>query len=87
MKIMEQNEDAGIHAVRTNVYKLVKTERGFRAIVTKSGDYEVLFSDGSIKNLSVCVPEDIKLPVWNLEVEDWNEGEKKKSLKTADWES
>lgn len=80
MYIMDQNEEAGIHAVRTSVDKLVKTERGFRAIVTKSGDYEVLFSDGSIKNLSVCVPEDIKLPVWNLEVEDWNEGEKKEII-------
>ena len=77
MYVLKKNEESRIHAVQTNVDKLIRTEHGFRAIVTRSGKYEILFSDGSIKELSVCVPEDIELPVWNLEVEDWNEGEKR----------
>ena len=34
------------------------------------------FSDGRSCTFSAEVPEDISLPVWNLTVEDWNEGDK-----------
>ena len=43
----------------------------------KSGAYEVTLSDGTTQTVNVTAAEDIALPVWNLTVEDWNEGEKK----------
>ena len=65
-----------IHAVYTNAGGLQKNGEGFQASVFESGDYEVKFSDGRSCTFSAEVPEDISLPVWNLTVEDWNEGDK-----------
>ena len=80
MYVIDQNDKAEIHAVSTNVDKLIKEENVFRAIVTQSGEYEIVFSDGRVSRLSARVPEDIELPVWDLKVEDWNEGEKKEII-------
>lgn len=80
MYVIDKNEKGDIHAVSTNVDMLVKENDTFKAIVTRSGDYEIVFSDGNIKKLSVSVPDDIELTKWKLEVEDWNEGEKKEII-------
>lgn len=80
MYVIDQNEAAGVHAVSTNADKVVKTDAGFAVIATKSGEYEVEFSDGSKKTVTVEAPKDIELPVWSLEVEDWNEGEKREII-------
>ncbi|MDR2303679.1 MAG: hypothetical protein LBE10_03730 [Treponema sp.] len=42
-----------------------------------SGIYRVKLSDGSVKKVEAAVPENIPLKTWDLEVEDWDEGEKK----------
>ncbi len=78
--VIDQNDKTQIHAVSTNVAKLTREKNVFRAIVTKSGDYEIIFSDGSVQKVSASVPEDIDLTVWNLKVEDWNEGRKKEII-------
>lgn len=80
MYVIDKNEKGGVHAVSTNADKLLKENNTFKAIVTRSGDYEIVFSDGNIKKLSVSVPDDIELTKWKLEVEDWNEGEKKEII-------
>lgn len=80
MYVIDKNEKGGIHAVSTNVDKLVKENNTFKAIVTRSGDYEIVFSDGNVKKLSVSVPDNIELTKWKLDVEDWNEGEKKEII-------
>jgi hypothetical protein len=43
----------------------------------QSGTYTVKLSDGAEKKVEVAVPENIPLKTWDLEVEDWDEGEKK----------
>jgi hypothetical protein len=42
-----------------------------------SGTYTVKLSDGDEKKAEAAVPENIPLKTWDLEVEDWDEGEKK----------
>lgn len=41
-----------------------------------SGDYAFSLSNGTVKNIRADIPESIVLKQWELEVEDWNEGEK-----------
>lgn len=77
MLMVDTNAQDEIHAVKTNVDCLTIKNGRFMAAVSKSGEYETEFSDGSKKSFRAEVPEDIQLPVWSLEVEDWNEGEKK----------
>ncbi|MDR2607984.1 MAG: hypothetical protein LBC57_06285, partial [Treponema sp.] len=43
----------------------------------ESGTYTVKLSDGTEKKAEASVPENIPLKTWDLEVEDWDEGEKK----------
>ncbi|MCM1135448.1 MAG: hypothetical protein NC400_07710 [Clostridium sp.] len=78
--VIDRNEKAQPHVVSADGCKVVKTDDGFAALAAKSGEYEVVFSDGSKKNFSAAVPEDIPLPVWNLEVESWDEGDKKEII-------
>ena len=54
-------------------------EEDLQAAALVSGTYKAVLSDGTKREISVEVPEDLELPSWTLEVEDWNEGEKKES--------
>lgn len=77
MFLVDTNAPEELHAVNTNVDKLIIKDGKFVASVSRSGEYEEELSDGTKKTFQTEVPENISLPVWNLEVEDWNEGEKK----------
>ena len=70
-----------------HLQRLKKEGEHLQAAALVSGTYEAVLSDGTKREISVEVPEDLELPSWTLEVEDWNEGEKKKSSRTADLES
>ena len=56
---------------------LCKCGDAFTANIFKSGTYDIAFSDGTEEKVSAEVPKEIPLPLWNLDVEDWNEGEKR----------
>lgn len=75
--VIDRNKKAGLHVTSTNADRIVKKDEGFEAVITESGEYEAAFSDGSKKNFSVAVPEDIPLTLWTLEIESWDEGDKK----------
>lgn len=75
--MLDTNAKEEIHAVKTNVDRLVIRNGKFVAEVSKSGEYEIEFSNGLRKTFQADAPKDIELPVWSLEIEDWNEGEKK----------
>lgn len=66
-----------LHVVRTTADAVVKKETVFEAIAGSSGTYEVVFSDGNTVHFTAEVPDDIDLPLWDLVIEDWNEGDKK----------
>lgn len=72
-----------IHVVRTDVQKpdnknrVLQHKGKFTALVCESGQYSVKFNDGSELSFHAEVPDDIIIDNWNLEVEDWNEGDKK----------
>lgn len=74
--VLDRSRREEVHAVHTNAGGLQKNEEGFQAVVFESGDYEAVFSDGRSRTFFVDAPRDIPLPVWNLTVEDWNEGDK-----------
>lgn len=74
--MIDQSAAEAVHPVKTTAAALKYENDALIALVTQTGDYEIEFSDGSKKMFSAEVPSDILLPVWNLDVEDWNEGEK-----------
>lgn len=73
---LHKSERDSRHVLSSNAYQ-VRSENGtFSIVASNSGDYEVIFSDGSKAESKVIAPQNIILPEWDLEVEDWNEGEK-----------
>lgn len=69
-------EKDSLHGLSSNACQ-VRSEHGtFSIVACTSGDYEVVFSDGSKTEAQVIVPENIMLPEWDLELEDWDEGDK-----------
>lgn len=57
-------------------YTLTKENGRFLARVFESGEYSFTLQDGSLKSFSADVPDNIPIPLWDLSVEDWNEGDK-----------
>ena len=66
-----------LHAVATNADCVVRENGKLIVSAAKTGTYEVALSDGTTQTVNVTAAEDIALPLWDLTVEDWNEGEKK----------
>lgn len=60
----------------TDSYTLAKENGRFLARVFEGGRYSFTLQDGSVKSFSADVPDNIDIPVWDLSVEDWNEGDK-----------
>ena len=68
---------APLHVVSCSAEADVTVQDGkLTAAVYESGSCSFTFSDGSRKTLEIQAPADIELPVWQLSVEDWNEGAK-----------
>ena len=80
MYVIDQNEEADLYVESHTFDQVVKAGEKLQAIAVKSGKYEAVRSDGTKKEISVEVPDDIELAAWTLEVEDWNEGEKKEII-------
>lgn len=74
--IDETDAGDGLHAVSTTADKAVLTDGAVAIMATTSGEYETMLSSGETVTTAVEVPEAIALPVWDIVVEDWNEGEK-----------
>lgn len=82
-RTVEPNKNAPIRA--TSAGKPITPEMGeliceegvwyFKAL--QSGTYTVWFPDGAAREITATIPEEMPLPLWDLTVEDWNEGEKK----------
>ncbi len=73
---LHKKEKDARHAVSCNADTLYLENGTYSIAATKSGTYEVVFSDGTRIKKQVSVPENIFLDAWELVVEDWNEGDK-----------
>ncbi|MDD3338534.1 MAG: glycosyl hydrolase [Lachnospiraceae bacterium] len=56
---------------------VTKKDGAYVVKVTESGKHVLTVSDDTCKEVEAVVPDSIELERWNLEVEDWNAGEKK----------
>ena len=77
--ILETTAAAGLHAEKADC-KVVICDDRLIAKPEKSGTYKLELSDGTQKTITAEVSGDIEIPVWNLTVEDWNEGERKEII-------
>jgi hypothetical protein len=66
-----------LYAISTDADVVIRREGRLTLKAFQNGRYTVKLSDGSEKKVEATVPDDIALKTWDLEVEDWNEGEKK----------
>jgi hypothetical protein len=74
----ERDEMYAVDTVDANGGCTVVRRNGAPALKAfHSGSYTVKLNNGAEVKTEITVPDDIPLKVWNLEVEDWNEGEKK----------
>lgn len=68
--------DEIIHAVEKEACDIVSENGVLYAKTYRNGTYRAVLSDGTEKTGEAVVPKNICLDKWELEVEDWNEGEK-----------
>jgi hypothetical protein len=66
-----------LYAISTDADVVLRQEGKLVLKVFHSGVYTTKLNDGSELKTEVFVPDDIIFKIWDLEVEDWNEGEKK----------
>ncbi len=69
-------EKDAVHAVSSDACRVLQSNGKLSIAVTERGLYTTRLNDGSVVSKEVEVPENIDLDLWDLEVEDWNEGEK-----------
>ena len=77
--VLDTNGEAGLHAVSADC-RVVICEGRLIARPEKNGIYRILLSDGTERTITADAADDIEIPVWNLTVEDWNEGERKEII-------
>lgn len=65
-----------VHAISSNAPKVLQSSGKISVVACESGSYTTELSDGSVVTIEIKTPENIDLKEWNLEVEDWNEGER-----------
>lgn len=65
-----------MHAIENDGCEISVENGVLMAKAFETGEFMVTLDDGTKKTVSVIVPESISLKEWELEVEDWNEGEK-----------
>lgn len=77
MYLLDLDVEPVRHIVKSNGCRVWRENGRIMAAAEKSGEYEFEFEDGTKRSVSVEVPQNISLLNWRLEVESWDEGEKK----------
>ena len=65
-----------LHVVNTDAPSAMIGNYGPELVAFTSGEYTSVLSDDSVVQTSVSVPEEIDILRWDINVEDWNEGER-----------
>ncbi len=73
---LKLDEKDQVHALSSNAYKVLQVSGKIFIVACESGTYTTQLSNGSVVTREMKTPENINLDEWELEVEDWNEGEK-----------
>ena len=74
--ILDTTQEAPLHAVRADCRVVLENDT-LVAMPDKAGTYTFTLSNGTQKVISSQACDDISIPVWDLCVEDWNEGERR----------
>jgi hypothetical protein len=80
MIVLDCSGKGGLHAVDAEGCEVLILDGKPVLRAQKSGDYTVKFSDGRETEAEVTVPATVEIRRWDLEVEDWNEGERKEII-------
>ena len=79
MYMLDQNEPDYVYATESDADYVLKEDQEIYACASRTGKYDFELSDGTKKSVSVNVPDELLLSGWTLEVESWDEGDKKET--------
>jgi hypothetical protein len=74
---LERGKKDETYAVSTDAYSVVKQNGKLAIKADKSGKYTASLNDGTVVVRELTVPDPIEISEWELEIESWDEGEKK----------
>lgn len=74
---LDTSASESVHVVSTDADRLVRTEEGTFVLVCDERNWKAELSNGGIRKGEEKATEDIRITNWTLDVEDWNEGDKK----------
>ncbi len=74
---LDLTEKDSRHAASANLQEVRLGAEHVYGVASKSGEYNVTWEDGSVSKASFTVPEPFALTDFHIEIEDWNEGEKR----------
>ena len=80
--VLNLSEPAGLHAVESDAASVCLDGQTASVQVFRSGKYTTKWSDGTVTTAEAEVPAEIPIDRWDIEIEDWNEGEKVLNLET-----
>lgn len=73
---IDMEETPAAHAISTTADEAYIEDGVGMILATASGDYETVLDNGETVTTTIEVPEAISLPIWDITIEDWNEGDK-----------
>lgn len=73
---IDMEETPAAHAISTTADEAYIEDGVGMIRATASGEYETVLDNGETVTTTIEVPEAISLPIWDITIEDWNEGDK-----------
>lgn len=73
---IDMEETPAAHAISTTADEAFIEDGAGMILATASGEYETVLDNGETVTTTIEVPEAISLPIWDITIEDWNEGDK-----------
>lgn len=77
MVILDTSVQETVHPCHITNGTLIRRNGTLAVQSAQTGICEICFSDTSVRRVYTEAPSPLTLDIWNLEVEDWNEGDKK----------
>ena len=69
-------EKDSLHAVESQASQVLVKDGKLVVVASKSGTYSTRLSSGAVVTKAIAVPEPVELALWDLEVEDWDAGDR-----------
>ncbi len=74
--VLQLNSTEAVHATTSNAAAVIRSDDRLLMVAKQPGNYKTTLSDGNVTETSVQLDEPIVLDCFDIEIEDWNEGEK-----------